>query len=529
MKSSPTVAGESLKPENRRPKPSGQFGNLAGLFLIFFVTTAPNAMRGFWYDELFSYHMSQLPSTAAVWKAMMGGADFNPPLGYMITRAFQAVLGNGELATRLPEVLGYFVMSLCLYRFVTRHAESHFGYVALLLPWCSGAYVLATEARPYGLMLAFAGLALVCWQEAAERTWRGWFIAGFTLSLVAALLTHCYAVLILVPFGLAEIVRQYRARRFDWMMWAALIAPTACVALYIPMMANIKPYVFGNDFFRVHWTALPESYQYFLSPAIWPIAAGALLLSIPRLAASPTAPTQVRLHEWTVAGGFAILPAMAVILAKGMGSQFFPRYAAPGVLGLSLFFALYIVWRGTPARTTGWIAAAFLVCHLVGFGRWLYPLAVETPSAERASLETKERRQSPFEIRKDLPFVVASGIRFFELDHYGSPQLQSRLYYLRDRDTALEYTQSDIFDTAFPKMKNWFPMHGHLAQYQQFVREHPRFLVFGNYHFPNDWLFKKLIDDGAALSLITDGESTLGDLMLFEVNWKAPAGLVSGN
>ena len=525
----------SSKPESRSER-GRQLGNLLGLFLLFAVTTVFHSMRGFWYDELFTFHMTQQPS---VWKALVGGADVNPPLGYLIIRAFQSVFGSSELVTRMPEGLGFFLMSICLYRFVARNSSAVFGYVAALLPWCSGAYYLANEARPYGLMLGFAGVALVCWQEAAERERaRTWFLIGFTASLSAAALSHCYAVLIFIPFGIAEIVRQFERRHFDGKMWAALIAPTACTGFYFPLLASMKPYVYDNYFFKVSWTAIPEVYGFYLGPVLWPLAIGALLMTVPAFTAKSAPfddvgagapPRSVRWHEWAVAGGFTILPCVAVVLAKSMGSQFFPRYAATGVLGFGLLLALSLRWRGTPERTTGWVATGFLVGYCVAFGQWLYPIMNVTPSAEKASLEKMERRQSPFDIRPELPFVAANGIHFFEIDHYGASSVTARLYYLVDRDSALEYTQADIFDSGFPVIMRWFPMHGKLAPYKEFVRQHPKFLVYGSYLFPNDWLLKKLIDDGATVSLITDKPSTIGDCMLFEVTPRQTQQPTSGN
>ena len=516
------------QPEARREPRWGQIGNLIALFLLFFITTAPYALPAFWYDELFSFYISQMNGTTAVWQALMGGVDFNPPLSYIITRAFQAVLGNSEFVTRLPEMLGFFVMSLCLYRFVARLSTPVFGYIAAVIPWCSGVYILAAQARPYGLMLGFSALALVIWQEAswqeageAKRPW--WALPAFSLSLCAALLTHCYAVLILIPFGLGEIVRQYRAGRFDARMWAALIAAVPCIAIYIPLLGNMKPYVTASDYFKIPWSTLPEMYEYLFRPALlWPAFISALLMTIPTLSCQSGQSNKkdgVPAHQWVVAAGFAILPGIAVLLAKMMGSQFFPRYGAAGAIGIGLLFAMHMWWRETPPRTAALVLLAFIAGHVISVGQYIHSAIADPPNSEKASLSKMERRQSPLEIRKNLPFVAASGLRFFELDHYGAPDLVSRLYYLLDADASVGYTQTNVFDKGLPLMKRWFPIRGQLVEYKQFIREHKKFLVYGNYHFANDWLFKKLIDDGAQLSLLTDSEHHLGDLMLFEVTW----------
>jgi hypothetical protein len=38
----------------------------------------------------------------------------------------------------------------------------------MLFPLITNAYPYAYEARPYGLLLGFCGLSLLCWQSAAE-------------------------------------------------------------------------------------------------------------------------------------------------------------------------------------------------------------------------------------------------------------------------------------------------------------------------------------------------------------------------
>ncbi|HEY3835670.1 MAG TPA: glycosyltransferase family 39 protein [Bryobacteraceae bacterium] len=527
--SAPATAAEPI----RKTKPSGnQFAALLGLFLLYGTTTAVHSMRKFWYDELFTFNVTQMHGFAGVWAALKAGVDFNPPLGYMVTKGFQFLFGNLELPTRLPALFGYFIMSLCLYRFISRRSAPAFGYVAAVVPWCSGAYTLASQARAYGLVLAFAGLALVCWQEAtlrdgSKRGRRAWFLAGFCLSLAGALLSHCFAMLALIPFGIAELVRQYRAKRFDTAMWVALVAPVSCIAVYFPLLGNLNGFVDNNYFFKVPWTSVPLVYNYLFVPLVWPVVISALLVALPAFSKRdyPVGvlhgePGKVQWHEWTVAGGFAIVPALAVVLAKSVDAPFFPRYGGLGVIGLSLLFTLYLSWRETPMRAAPIITGVFLVCYVIGFGDYLYRTLVPPPSAEMASLASRERHKDPMEVKPELPLVIASALEFFEIDHYAKPELASRLYYLTDHDAAMEYTQTDLFDSGFPMLKKWFPVRGKLASYQTFLHDHQRFLVYGPYATPYDWVIKKLIDDGANVRIIGDTDGGYGDNLLFEVTPK---------
>src|ERR1035438_3090715 len=114
---------------------------------IYLVLTALHGMRRFWYDELFTFYMCRLPSMSAVWSALKDGADLNPPLFYVVTRACQAAFGNSELATRLPAILGFLVMSLCIFHFVSRFGSRLAGLAAMTFPVITGAYYYASEAR----------------------------------------------------------------------------------------------------------------------------------------------------------------------------------------------------------------------------------------------------------------------------------------------------------------------------------------------------------------------------------------------
>jgi hypothetical protein len=60
----------------------------------------------FWFDELFTTYLCRLPTFKGTWTAVLHGADFNPPMLYLLTRGAHGVLGEGLIATRLPAMLG---------------------------------------------------------------------------------------------------------------------------------------------------------------------------------------------------------------------------------------------------------------------------------------------------------------------------------------------------------------------------------------------------------------------------------------
>jgi hypothetical protein len=123
------------------------------------------------------------------------------------------------------------------------------------------------------------------------------------------------------------------------------------------------------------------------------------------------------------------------------------------------------------------------------------------------------RGLEPDQVEKDIPFVIGNGTLFLQVDHYARPELASRLYLLRDPQVSVRYTGSNIFDNGYPIMRRWFPIKGRIENYDRFVHEHDRFMVFGPMHDPLDWLIFKLVDDGAQMNF----KGQFGDSLLFEV------------
>ena len=292
---------------------------------IYALVTALVAHRPFWFDELFTFYITRLPSMSAVWSALKDGADLNPPLFYAATRFLQSLFGSSEWATRLPAMIGFLVMMLGLYRFVSRYGSRLGGMVAMMFPLVTGACYYAQEARPYGMELGFIAMGAVCWQAATRGEHRRFTLAALSLCLAGALLTHCYAVLAVAPFGLAEGVRTFIRKKFDWPMWIALAIPCSAVLTYLPLLAAVRSDPFDNPVYKA---TVRASYEMILAPAVWPLllalAAVALLGERDPEQAGPAA-EGVPLHEMVLAGGFLAAPFLGALLASTVTKIFIDR------------------------------------------------------------------------------------------------------------------------------------------------------------------------------------------------------------
>ena len=101
------------------------------------------------------------------------------------------LVGPVHVAIRLPGMIGFWILCLYLFRFVSIRTSPLAGYVAMSFPLVTNAYYYAYEARPYGAVMGFCGLALVCWQGATNRSERrnAWLV-GLACALTGGMLTQ---------------------------------------------------------------------------------------------------------------------------------------------------------------------------------------------------------------------------------------------------------------------------------------------------------------------------------------------------
>ncbi len=163
--------------------------------------------QSFWYDEAFTPVRVLHPSLTATLHSIVH-TENTPPLWYLIAWADTRLLGSGEFALRLPSALAGIVtvpVAWAIGRELTARRASAIAMAAFvavnpLLLWYS------QEARAYALFVLFAALAMLCFLRALRRPTPG-RMAAFALSGSLALLSHYFAVFLLIPMVL-------------WLLWA---------------------------------------------------------------------------------------------------------------------------------------------------------------------------------------------------------------------------------------------------------------------------------------------------------------------
>jgi hypothetical protein len=129
--------------------------------------------------------------------------------------------------------------------------------------------------------------------------------------------------------------------------------------------------------------------------------------------------------------------------------------------------------------------------------------------------------QSLSQVRPDLPFVDASGLTFLEMDHRADDSFARRIYYLTDQQAAMQYAHATLFE-GLSFLKHEFPIRANVVPYEQFIQQHRTFLVYGTVDYPEDWLLRKLMADGATVQYLGKFRDSYKDEDLYQVALKQP-------
>lgn len=458
---------------------------LLALFSVgyFAMTGLLATQKLFWFDELFTWHLSRLPSLVDLWQALAAGVDLNPPLSYLLVRASNTLVGAGPLATRLPAMIGFWLMLLAVYTFVSRRCGPLYGWIALLVPLATWAYPNAAyEARPYGLVLGCCGLSLISWQRAAEQDRRGGSLLEMSLSLMVAVSCHYYAVLLFIPIGLGELTRTAVRRRVDWLVWLALIAGLVPLAACAPLIQLARGYAASHSD-RAGWGFPHEFYSTVFGRMALPLLAllclAALLprrvwSSAPEASSRESAPL-IPLHEAVAALGLLALPLFGMILARFGSGAFALRYALPAAAGFAIVLAIVLHRLTSGSRVVG---GSFLVV-LLGWS-----LAVQLGEYQRISSDREHvlgalAFLSQQERTAQQPIAITGPMTFLQMSYYAPKSLAQGLVYVGGADVAERYDQQQRYslEGALLSLSRHAPLN--VTRYEAIANQPDRILIYG--------------------------------------------------
>jgi hypothetical protein len=158
-------------------------------------------LQSFWYDEAYTPVHVLHTSLSATLRAMVHSEN-SPPLWYVIEWLDYRVLGSGEFALRLPSALAGVATVPVAWAIGQELVGRSAAIITASLVAVNPLFVwYSQEARAYGLFVLTAALALLCFLRAERQPSRG-RMAAFAASGVLALLSHYFALFLLIPMVL---------------------------------------------------------------------------------------------------------------------------------------------------------------------------------------------------------------------------------------------------------------------------------------------------------------------------------------
>jgi hypothetical protein len=334
---------------------------------------------------------------------------------------------------------------------------------------------------------------------------------GMTVSLIAAMYSHFYSVLLILPIGVGEIVRSIVNRRSDLRIWLSL-AFTACTAtLLLPLIKSTHEYA-AHFWSLPRLYSIPESYEILLTPILFPAVAVMAVICVYRmlerhgfiLKVDNQQSESPPIHEIAAALTLTGMPFLVGALAATVTHAFVPTYPIAMVIGIGI-----LVGFGSSHNRGDHIlfaVSAVLFLSVLFLGKQIFydvafvfqpQHAWESPyrSTKITSAQFKTLSLPSIPGADQTPIAVADANLFHQLSFYAPTDIRSRVVYLTDRAAAVAYEGFDTDEITFQGLRRWTTIN--VQDYHLFIEKHVRFLLLGD-----GWITQQLLTDNAHLQLV---------------------------
>lgn len=461
------------------------------------------------FDELYTTFVSRFPRTSDFWSFARTGADGQPPFYYYLTKAGIGLVRNEPLGVRLPSIAGYALFSFSLCVFVSRIGTKIYGLAAILATAMTGCWFYMTAARPYSMVLGCTGLAAICWQSIVLRQRRWVALAGMAVSLAGVFALHFLSLLVILPFGIAELVRTIQRKRVDVAVWAALAAsllvlvPTLPVALAASSNGGIRSYYIAQP----RWYGSLTSFGFeFLGPLIVAL----VVVAVTHMAAQSSGRLhdasgeyQVRLKvmksgpEIALILALTCLPLFAVAVGRFVTHSFYNRYGIAGMFGI-VAVIIVVIWSAAPGK----LASVGVMLLFGSIFAYTMRLDIRYARYERANPDWKilQERIALVASQDKLPIAFADPFPFMELTYYGDAALVSRMFYLASPEYELAYTNANNGEIGMLKSAPYFGTK--VADFKIWTKQHRVFYLVAS---DDRFALSRFIEGGARMELVQRG------------------------
>ena len=492
--------------------------------------------KPFWFDEICTWIIVHQPKSHSMLSCLRTGMDGQPPLFYVIEKAFLQLPLVPEVSLRICSISAFCFALVFLFKFMRRRSSEDISLVCLLSLFLTAViWVYAVEARPYALTVAATAAAMVCYQRAESPRW----IVLLAACLVLGECFHYYMIFVVACFGIAELVlvvrsRSIRSIRFG--VWGAFAASAIPLVVAWPLISAVK------KLYGAHFWSLPSIRNLFMTYGIaldttkYGAVLGAMIV-IPAFvvllwretwqdspdsqdsrdpAGSPSAKSTPIYCERVLVFALAVLPAIECAATKVLGGGYTWRYALPLTLAIPVTMSFYLErFHDRNLQRIAVTVVGGLLIVLVGLREgyfWTHKV-IHRPLAQFSAsrLEDFLDRYA----KHPAPVVIASGLEYLQVFHYATDSWRDRTLYLIDRDMALHFTESDSLETDLLAIRNCAAVN--VPDLGSFVEQHPSFYVYEER--PGDgyrWWPQALADRGYEVKRVADNKSRI----LYLVNSK---------
>jgi hypothetical protein len=360
---------QQWKPLNSHGPAHSRAGSMPWLgWVILFVTATISmtwsAHKLLEQDEIFSLQTDRVSGLAEVLRIQRDyPISLEPPPYHVLAHAAMMIFGPSAFALRLPSLVGYLLMQLCLYFFVRNFTGSgetakRAGLVAMAIPALTWTLYYSAEGRPYGILLGSYAAAALCWQISGRRgeigQQRTWPLLGLVGALALTINVHFYGVLLLIAICGAELVRTVARKRTDGGMLAA-------ITLGVFSLVALIPYVEASGEFKKHYYAgqvsahmLTQPYrQMLIDYTSYPKAAQTVLTLVLLVAAvlvvwgcfraARRKEIMASTAEWVLILLLLLMPVFAFVLGRLVTHALEVRHSIGAIVGISVMIAITLI------------------------------------------------------------------------------------------------------------------------------------------------------------------------------------------
>ena len=485
-------------------------------------------------DEMYAFQTYSMRSVAELVQVQRTEPISLDPLLYpLLSHGAMKAFGDGAFALRLPALLGFLLMQVCLFFFVRRLAGERAGVVAAAFPALTATLFYSAEGRPYGLMLGLYALALLSWQIAARPTsqsrdvghpnfGRGWALMGLAAAIALTINAHYFGILLLVPLCAAEGVRSLQRRRTDWPVVAAIYVGMAGFTATWPFLKAAGEFrknyynagsVGLHDITRayrsifVDYTQMSMPAQHLWMALLVAFAAALVWGCARQIFGRGGHELRIPVAEWVLMLVLAALPFCGYLLARFVTHSIEVRYVLGAAVAISAMVGVAI---GPWLRRDGVFAAVMVALGVAIVGAGAARIhAEQRKSAERlASLLLPAEVKSALDANPDGRLYMQD-MGAFEEDRTYEPDadVRARMTLVYSRAEEMRWNRHDTMALTAMHIARFTGLP--VVSYED-LRARPGEHLFVLYHTGWDWTDQAFAADGARVRPV--GHAMAGDV-----------------